>query len=250
MKQDEQNFSIAGRTTPAAVGSRLLRPVILEFAGRSEPYSKCLWPALSAEGAIIKEADYSGRWLLKNLGDADFVHFHWPSFFYADKEVPAVIAKALKFAGFLVWIRLRGVRIVWTAHNLYPHERSSPRWIDYAVRRLIITLVDHVFAHGRTAASILEHEFGIDPTRIVVIPHGHFLDQYPMQTTQKEARGHLGLPHDKGVFTFIGHCKRYKNVTELVDTFQKYFSDSWLVIALCAMIFSKLLSRIYSHFKM
>lgn len=26
--------------------------------------------------------------------------------------------------------------------------------------------------------------------------------------------------------------------------------DSWLVIALCAMIFSKLLSRIYSHFKM
>lgn len=26
--------------------------------------------------------------------------------------------------------------------------------------------------------------------------------------------------------------------------------DPWLVIALCAMIFSKLLSRIYSHFKM
>ena len=26
--------------------------------------------------------------------------------------------------------------------------------------------------------------------------------------------------------------------------------DPWLVIALCAMVFSKLLSRIYSHFKM
>ncbi len=26
--------------------------------------------------------------------------------------------------------------------------------------------------------------------------------------------------------------------------------DHWLVIALCAMVFSKLLSRIYSHFKM
>ncbi len=26
--------------------------------------------------------------------------------------------------------------------------------------------------------------------------------------------------------------------------------DAWLIIALCAMIFSKLLSRIYSHFKM
>lgn len=26
--------------------------------------------------------------------------------------------------------------------------------------------------------------------------------------------------------------------------------DPWLIIALCAMVFSKLLSRIYSHFKM
>jgi len=30
----------------------------------------------------------------------------------------------------------------------------------------------------------------------------------------------------------------------------KYGIDPWLVIALCAMIFSKLISRIYSHFKM
>ncbi len=30
----------------------------------------------------------------------------------------------------------------------------------------------------------------------------------------------------------------------------KHEIDSWLVIALCAMVFSKLISRIYSHFKM
>jgi hypothetical protein len=30
----------------------------------------------------------------------------------------------------------------------------------------------------------------------------------------------------------------------------KHEIDTWLVIALCAMVFSKLLSRIYSHFKM
>ncbi len=30
----------------------------------------------------------------------------------------------------------------------------------------------------------------------------------------------------------------------------KHDIDQWLVIALCAMVFSKLLSRIYSHFKM
>jgi fluoride ion exporter CrcB/FEX len=30
----------------------------------------------------------------------------------------------------------------------------------------------------------------------------------------------------------------------------KHDIDPWLVIALCAMVFSKLLSRMYSHFKM
>jgi peptidoglycan/LPS O-acetylase OafA/YrhL len=30
----------------------------------------------------------------------------------------------------------------------------------------------------------------------------------------------------------------------------KHEIDPWLVIALCAMVFSKLISRIYSHFKM
>ena len=30
----------------------------------------------------------------------------------------------------------------------------------------------------------------------------------------------------------------------------KHEIDPWLVIALCAMVFSKLVSRIYSHFKM
>lgn len=30
----------------------------------------------------------------------------------------------------------------------------------------------------------------------------------------------------------------------------KHEIDPWLVISLCAMVFSKLLSRIYSHFKM
>jgi len=31
---------------------------------------------------------------------------------------------------------------------------------------------------------------------------------------------------------------------------QKHDIDPWLVLALCAMVFTKLVSRIYSHFKM
>jgi beta-1,4-mannosyltransferase len=231
MKQPQQIPSVSRRAAPAADGSRSRRPVILEFPGRGDSYSDCFCPALAAEGAIVKQATYSGRWLLRNLIGADYAHFHWPSFHYADSTMPAVLYKAVKFAVILLLMRALGVRIIWTAHNLYPHERNSPSWIDYAVRRMVVGLSDRVFVHGRTAGGILEHELGVDPDRLVSIAHGHFLDHYPMQATREEARHRLGLPLDRGVFAFIGHCRRYKNVTQLVAAFQQHFRDSWLVIA-------------------
>jgi glycosyltransferase involved in cell wall biosynthesis len=231
MKQHRQIPSTSRRTAPAADGSGSRRPVILEFPGSGNSYSDCFCQALAAEGAIVVEARYSGRWLLRNLIGADYAHFHWPSFHYAASTMPAVLYKAIKFAALLLLMRAFGVRIIWTAHNLYPHERNSPPWIDYAVRRMVVGLSDRVFVHGRTAGGILERELGVDPDRVVSIAHGHFLDHYPMQATREEARLRLGLPLDKGVFAFIGHCRRYKNVTELVAAFQRDFHDSWLVIA-------------------
>jgi glycosyltransferase involved in cell wall biosynthesis len=51
-----------------------------------------------------------------------------------------------------------------------------------------------------------------------------------MQASREEARRRLGLPLDARVFAFVGHCRRYKNVTTLVAAFQQHFDDAWLVI--------------------
>ena len=98
MKQPQQIPNVSRRTALAADGSRPRRPVILEFPGRGDPYSDFFCPALAAEGAIVIEARYSGRWLLRNLMSADYAHFHWPSFHYAASTMPAVLYKAVKFA--------------------------------------------------------------------------------------------------------------------------------------------------------
>lgn len=39
-------------------------------------------------------------------------------------------------------------------------------------------------------------------------------------------------------------------ITGIILQAVKHEIDPWLVIALCAMVFSKLISRIYSHFRM
>jgi len=206
-------------------------PVILEFPGRGDSYSDSFCAALNAAGACVVEGRYSIRWLLKHLRRADFVHFHWPSFHYGDRSALAAFAKSLLFAFMLIGIRLARVRLLWTAHNLYPHERSSPPWVDSAVRKLVVALSDRVFVHGKTAGAIVQRELGVDARRLVPIVHGSFLDYYPMHASREEARRRLGLPLDARVLAFVGHCRRYKNVTGLVTAFQQHVDDAWLVIA-------------------
>lgn len=206
-------------------------PIVLEFPGRGDSYSDCFCAALADAGARVVNARLSFRWLYKRLHAADFAHFHWPSFHYGDRSAPAALAKALLFACMLVWMRMSGVRILWTAHNLYPHERSSPPLLDYAVRRLIVCLAYRVFVHGTTAAAILQSELRVGSGKLVPIVHGNFLHYYPMQATRDEARRRIGVEADKPVFAFVGNCRRYKNVTALIATFQRVFDEGWLVIA-------------------
>lgn len=231
MKRGQQAADVSRRGSLSADSSPSRAPVFLEFPGHGDSYSDCFCAALAAAGACVVPARFSLRWLRNSLKGADFAHFHWPSFHYGDRSAPFALAKAVLFAATLVWMRARGVRIVWTAHNLYPHERSSPPWIDNAVRKLVIALSHRVFVHGRTAAGMLERELGVDAGRMVSIVHGHFIDHYPMQATREEARRRLGVPLDKRVFAFVGNCRRYKNVTALVAAFQQHFDDAWLVIA-------------------
>ena len=211
----------------------LIKPVILAFPGGGDQYTDCFYAELSRQGAIVRPAQDSGRWLLRNVSGADFAHFHWPSFHYGASTARRTVYLAIRFATMLLLLRARGVRILWTAHNLYPHTRSSPSWIDYAVRLLICRLAALVLVHGREAARLVMQEFKVPSSRVVVIDHGNFLGYYLRDASKMEARSRLGWSAGGFVYLFFGHCKRYKNVHKLIEKFQDHCRepDSYLVIA-------------------
>jgi len=62
-----------------------------------------------------------------------------------------------------------GIKLVYTVHNVLPHESSIQQ---AAVYRKLYRLVDQFVCHDPTARDRLVNEFEIDPTRIAVIPHG------------------------------------------------------------------------------
>ncbi len=98
------------------------------------------------------------------LADCDVFHLHWP-----ESMLPADLARHQVFIDTL---RASEVKIVWTQHNLIPHERD-PRW--EAIYKAWAAAADAVIHHSEWGRSRALARYRYAPhARHVVIPHGHF----------------------------------------------------------------------------
>jgi len=205
---------------------------IAAFPEKGEPYTECFYDSLRTKGIIINDGDFSGRWILKNWKTFNYFHFHWPSFFYADRNSTRnAIKNIIRFSMLLFLIRLSGSKILWTAHNLYPHDKSRPFFIDKAARRIIICLSYKIFVHGNSAAQILKREFKSAETKIVIIDHGNWVDCYENKASRNKSRKKIGVASDSYIYLFIGFVKEYKNILFLIETFKKITDGTLLLIA-------------------
>lgn len=193
---------------------------IIAYPRNGEDYTIRYYDALERLGVRVIEGDFSLRWLIANHRDANFIHLHWPSFLYGDKSQLASLSKFLGLVFLLVLARSFGIRLLWTAHNLYPHEPNSIAVLDRIARKIVVTLSYRVFAHSSTAASLVNQAFPKADRKLVVIPHGHWIGFYPDECNRPVARTRLGISDHQFVFLFLGSCRSYKNLEYLVDCFQ------------------------------
>jgi glycosyltransferase involved in cell wall biosynthesis len=123
-----------------------------------------------------------------------------------------------------------GYKVVWTAHNLYPHNRTHQA-LDHECRLALCRLTTAVIAHCETAAGAVRQAFGRQDG-LFIIPHGHFIDVYPTLFSREEARSQLGLPADAFAYGFFGSIQPYKGFESLIDGVARLSGDdAWLVAA-------------------
>jgi beta-1,4-mannosyltransferase len=198
----------------------------------SIPYTMCLYAALEALGVQVIEGYWAGRWLLANVRAGDVLHIHWPSFLYFDRHSRRrTYVGLLRFVTLLEIMRARGARVVWTAHNLYPHEGGRGELTHRIARRAMARRANPVLAHGPTAALIVAREFSIPMARVRVIKHGHWIDFHTRTLSAAAAREQLGIEPDRYVYSFVGNCRPYKNLERLVGAFAELNDNSVLLIA-------------------
>jgi glycosyltransferase involved in cell wall biosynthesis len=164
-------------------------------------------------------------------GRYEIFHLHWPEYYLSQRFLKAFVGSA----GLLLlvqWLRLRGTRIVWTAHNLHSHGRFYPKvepWFWWGFTRML----DGFIALSDASVSRARGEFpGLRSVPSSVIPHGDYRDCYPATITKADARRQLGIPADGNVLLFFGGINAYKNVPHLAKTFRRAALDhATLVIA-------------------
>lgn len=159
-------------------------------------------------------------------------HFHHPDTVVFPPTWWQAAAETVVMRLLLAIARLRGVRIVWTVHDLQSHDRRHPRlerwfWSYFPPRVDAFTaLTGSGLQQARARHPALRDRPGH------VTPHGDFSPVYPNATNRAEARARLGLDPDRPVILFYGLIRRYKSVPALIDAFRAMQRhDATLLIA-------------------
>jgi glycosyltransferase involved in cell wall biosynthesis len=122
-----------------------------------------------------------------------------------------------------------GFGVVWTAHNIHPHDRTHAD-IDREFRVALGQLATAIIAHCDVAADTVRREFA-PAAPIFVIPHGNFIGVLPPSITRQDARAEVGIDDTGFVYGFIGNLLPYKGLDELIASFIEIDSpDSWLYL--------------------
>ena len=199
------------------------------------PYLRLLYAAVGRAGI---EVVWDGRatlgWLWRSRRTVGVLHVHWPEGLYRLRRGPARLRGALSWAKLgllalrLLFARLLGYRLVWTVHQVYPHETTSPR-LDRVGARVLGLFADELIAHDGATAALVQRELG---RHAEVIPHGSYLGVYPAGRARPELARELEIPESAFVFLAFGELRRYKGIDSLIEAFGALPSeDVYLVVA-------------------
>lgn len=193
----------------------------------ASPYMDRLYTPLAQQASDIELRRGRARVELLRLllgRGPRILHLH---FFDELTQRPGQLVTALRSLAFvlLLWLlRMRGVGLIWTAHNIMPHELYHPRWANFVYRQ-VARYSTVIITHSEAARSaVREHYLSSiapqqTPPDCVVIPHGHYIGHYGPIQERKASRALLGL-HEHGPVTLcLGALRPYKHIEGLIAAF-------------------------------
>ncbi len=201
------------------------------------PYQSVLYRELAGHGLqLVPTGHFKIGWLWRARRQVDVLHFHWPQNYYrwwrsGSSWSPLSWLKMGVFLFRLLASRVLGYTIVWTIHEVYPHERATAG-LDRVGGTLLARFCDLLLVHDHGTAEQARGELGVDSGRLHVVPHGSFVDIYPDGRSRDVVRQEVEIPPEAFTFLCFGHLRAYKSLELLLEAFSLVVRpDVRLVIA-------------------
>ena len=167
------------------------------------------------------------RELMSHLGSADggVLHLHWTTPILAKAETEGearavVAALATALDGFAS----RGGRLMWSVHNVLPHE-SRFHEEEVALAQLVADRADVVHVLSPVTAAAVAPYYRLDPAKVAVVAHSSYRGCYPDRVNRERARDKLGIPRGDTVLLAFGQIRPYKGLDRLLDAFDAMVLD-------------------------
>ncbi|HEV8698060.1 MAG TPA: glycosyltransferase [Candidatus Limnocylindrales bacterium] len=148
------------------------------------------------------------------------LHLHWLARVLRGVADEAEgLERVSSFVAALDAFRMAGGQIIWTVHNVLPHDTPYPA-LDRALRKAVVARAElvHVLSAGTVEAAAPSYE--IPDAKVLHLPHPAYLDVYPDDVSGADARKRYKLGADDVVYGFVGNIRPYKGVDDLLDAFE------------------------------
>lgn len=202
---------------------KMIKVLFLPYLEKN-PYQKALANALLKEGVSVDFGIVSRLFSVltssRNHWRPEILHLHWQHPFLLGGTKLKTILKSVSFMSELLVLKLVGIKLIWTVHNIVNHEKRFSS-LELFFNKFIARLCDRVIVHSSSAKNEVMEAFKIDKSsQIVVIPHGNYIDYYENIISKSEARKKLKLSSENKIFLYFGTIRPYKGIPELIEAFK------------------------------
>lgn len=164
------------------------------------------------------------------------VHIQWLRFYLIDGLL------------FTLFARLTGKKVIYTAHDVLPHDRTT--LINRLIFRLIYKSQNVIIVHTSFLKNRLHKEFNVAKNKVHFIEHGVYNVADSKEITFELARYRYNLSKEDFVVLFFGRIAKYKGIELIASNINRFSNNNINVKLIIAGEVSKdYETEFYKYFK-
>ncbi len=211
------------------------RVISLPGRGGPNPYIDLFYDALSKYHIdLVGSFSFNEIWFHNNIDSFDAVHLHWPELiwrkytpelveflekqdFHGSWKIAKFVERIYKlffqdksineFHKCLKFLKSNEKKIIWTWHNIEPHEDVGNQ--DINGYKILAYEADLIIFHSEYAQNQCRNVYNVTGDT-VVMPHGNYDGAYPPPRDRSTVLREIGLAPDLPVAGCLGAIRNYK----------------------------------------